>query len=83
MYNEGEDISYTFLSIWCWKNHFNEKSNKNIIISKFQYHILRTPRSNEVNGVDYYFVSKLEFKKLIDKNSFYEYAKIYETIMGP
>ena len=45
-------------------------------------HTTRLPRSNEINGVDYYFVSELEFKKLIDKNSFYEYAKIYENYYG-
>ena len=45
-------------------------------------HTTRQPRSNEVNGVDYYFVSVEEFQKLIAKNSFYEYAKIYENYYG-
>ena len=45
-------------------------------------HTTRSPRSNEVNGVDYYFVSDQKFKKLINENSFYEYAKIFENFYG-
>ena len=45
-------------------------------------HTTRTPRSNEVDGVDYYFVSKEKFKELIDKGKFYEYAKIFENYYG-
>ena len=42
----------------------------------------RPPRSNEVDGVDYYFVTKAEFKKMIKENKFYEYAKIFENYYG-
>ncbi len=42
----------------------------------------RPPRSNEVDGVDYNFVKKQEFEKLIKKNAFYEYAKIFENYYG-
>ena len=45
-------------------------------------HTTRIPRSNEVDGVDYHFVSKENFKKLIDQNQFYEYAKILKIIMA-
>ena len=45
-------------------------------------HTTRTPRSNEVDGVDYHFVSKEKFKELIDKGKFYEYAKIFENYYG-
>ena len=45
-------------------------------------HTTRIPRSNEVDGVDYHFVSKENFKKLIDQNQFYEYAKIFENYYG-
>ena len=45
-------------------------------------HTTRKPRSNEVNGVDYYFVSSEEFEELINKNKFYEYAKIFENYYG-
>ena len=45
-------------------------------------HTTRTPRSNEVDGVDYHFVSKDKFKELIDDGKFYEYAKIFENYYG-
>ena len=45
-------------------------------------HTTRSPRSNEVEGVDYYFVTNKEFKKLIDENKFYEYAKIFDNYYG-
>ena len=45
-------------------------------------HTTRSPRSNEVDGVDYHFVSNEKFKKLINENKFYEYAKIYENYYG-
>tara|TARA_X000000950_G_scaffold91642_1_gene115368 strand:+ start:106 stop:696 length:591 start_codon:yes stop_codon:yes gene_type:complete len=45
-------------------------------------HTTRTPRSNEIDGVDYFFVSKLKFKELIEKKKFYEYAKIFDNYYG-
>ena len=45
-------------------------------------HTTRKPRSNEVNGVDYHFVTHKEFKELINNNEFYEYAKIFENYYG-
>ena len=42
----------------------------------------RLPRSNEVDGVDYYFVSHEKFKELIKENKFYEHAKIFENYYG-
>ena len=45
-------------------------------------HTTRLPRSNEVDGVDYHFVSREKFKKLINENKFYEYAKIFENYYG-
>jgi len=45
-------------------------------------HTTRPPRSNEVDGVDYHFVSKKTFQSLIDKNEFYEYAKIFDNYYG-
>ncbi len=38
----------------------------------------RTPRSNEVDGIDYHFVSKDKFMSLVNNEKFYEYAKIFE-----
>jgi guanylate kinase len=45
-------------------------------------HTTRMPRTNEVDGVDYNFISKDEFKKLVDANEFYEHAKIFENYYG-
>ncbi len=45
-------------------------------------HTTRKPRSNEVNGVDYHFISNEEFKEYIEKNEFYEYAKIFDNYYG-
>ena len=45
-------------------------------------HTTRKPRTNEIDGVDYFFVSKNEFENLIKKNEFYEYAKIFENYYG-
>jgi len=45
-------------------------------------HTTRKPRYNEVNGKDYYFVSKKEFDELIKKKSFFEYADIFDNSYG-
>ena len=45
-------------------------------------HTTRKPRPNEVDGVDYYFVSHEKFKKLINEGKFYEYAKIFDNFYG-
>ena len=45
-------------------------------------HTTRPPRSNEIDGVDYNFVSKEQFEELIKKKEFYEYAKIFENYYG-
>ena len=45
-------------------------------------HTTRAPRSNEIDGVDYYFVSEDKFKELIKNNEFYEHAKIFGNYYG-
>ena len=45
-------------------------------------HTTRKPRSNEIDGIDYTFVSKDKFEKLIKNQEFYEYAKIFENYYG-
>ena len=45
-------------------------------------HTTRSPRSNEVDGIDYHFISKKKFEELIKSNKFYEYAKIFENYYG-
>ena len=45
-------------------------------------HTTRKPRSNEIDGVDYHFVSKDKFERLIKENNFYEHAKIFDNYYG-
>ena len=45
-------------------------------------HTTRKPRPNEVDGVDYHFISKEKFESLIKKKEFYEYAKIFDNYYG-
>ena len=45
-------------------------------------HTTRPARSNEVEGVDYHFINIKNFKKLINQEEFYEYAKIFENYYG-
>ena len=45
-------------------------------------HTTRKPRSNEVHGKDYYFVSDNEFKELIKKEEFLEHAKVFNNYYG-
>ena len=45
-------------------------------------HTTRLPRENEIDGVDYHFVTKKKFENLIDSKSFYEFAKIFENYYG-
>ena len=45
-------------------------------------HTTRKPRTNEVNGKDYFFVNKEEFKDLVDKGEFLEHAKVFENYYG-
>ena len=45
-------------------------------------HTTRKPRPNEVDGVDYFFVSQEKFKKYISEGKFYEYAKIFDNYYG-
>ena len=45
-------------------------------------HTTRKPRTNEVNGKDYFFVNQEEFKNLVDKGEFLEHAKVFENYYG-
>jgi|TARA_B110000881_G_scaffold191659_1_gene183786 guanylate kinase len=45
-------------------------------------HTTRLPRSNEVDGVDYHFVSHKDFESLINQDKFYEHAKIFDNYYG-
>ena len=56
------------------------ENNTNFTISIS--HTTRKPRFNEINGKDYYFVSRQEFEDLIKKNNFFEYANIFDNCYG-
>ena len=56
----------------------SEKKNFKISIS----HTTRKPRVNETNGVDYFFISKENFQKLIDEKAFLEYANVFKNLYG-
>ena len=56
------------------------ENNKNFAISIS--HTTRKPRPNEINGKDYYFVSKKEFEDLLKENNFFEYANIFNNWYG-
>ena len=45
-------------------------------------HTTRKPRSNEVDGIDYFFISESEFEKKIEEGQFYEHAKIFDNYYG-
>jgi len=42
----------------------------------------RTPGPGEVDGRDYYFVSKEEFQKQIEADNFFEYAEVFNNFYG-
>ena len=56
----------------------SKRNNFQISIS----HTTRKPRLNETDGKDYFFVSKTQFKNLIDENKFLEYAKVFNNYYG-
>ena len=45
-------------------------------------HTTRKPRSNEVDGKDYFFVKDEEFRRLIKNDEFLEYAKVFNNYYG-
>ena len=45
-------------------------------------HTTRKPRENEANGKDYFFINEKEFKDLINKEDFLEYAKVFNNFYG-
>ena len=45
-------------------------------------HTTRNPRPNEVDGIDYHFVSREKFQSLLKDRSFYEHAEIFGNYYG-
>jgi guanylate kinase len=45
-------------------------------------HTSRPPRGQEKNGVEYHFVSKESFQKMVENEEFVEWAEIYQDLYG-
>ena len=56
------------------------KKTKNLCVSVS--HTTRPPRPDEVNGINYYFVSINEFEEMIKNNSFVEHATVFDNHYG-
>ena len=56
----------------------SQKKNFEISIS----HTTRSPRPNEKQNDDYFFVDEEEFKRLIKNEEFLEYAKVFNNLYG-
>lgn len=42
----------------------------------------RKPRPNEVEGEDYHFVDELEFRAMVNRQEFLEYAQVFDNFYG-
>ena len=42
----------------------------------------RAPRAGEVHGVDYFFVSRAEFQRMVDSDAFAEWAEVHGNLYG-
>ncbi len=60
------------------KKLLQEVDNLSISISATS----RQPRGQEVDGVDYHFLTKEEFEKRIKENKFLEYATVHDNYYG-
>ena len=56
------------------------QNTKNLCVSVS--HTTRLPRVDEVNGINYYFVSIDEFDEMIKKNAFVENAMVFDNHYG-
>ena len=56
----------------------SKEKNYKISIS----HTTRAPRSNEIDGVDYFFITQESFQNLINKDAFLEYANVFKNLYG-
>ena len=54
--------------------------NSNYVISVS--HTTRLPRTSEINGKDYFFVSREKFLNLIKNEEFLEHAKVFNNFYG-
>ena len=56
------------------------KNAKNLCVSVS--HTTRPPRPDEVNGINYYFVSINEFEEMVKQNAFIEHAMVFDNHYG-
>ncbi len=56
----------------------SNKNNFKVSIS----HTTRKPRTNEINGKDYYFINNNEFETMIKNDEFIEHAKVFDNLYG-
>ena len=56
------------------------KNAKNLYVSVS--HTTRPPRLDEINGINYYFVSINEFEEMIKNNAFVEHATVFDNHYG-
>ncbi len=42
----------------------------------------RNPRPQEINGIDYHFVTIPDFQAMLEQNTFLEYAKVFDNYYG-
>jgi guanylate kinase len=56
------------------------KKTQNLYVSVS--HTTRTPRPDEVNGINYYFISINEFEEMIKNNAFVEHAIVFGNHYG-
>lgn len=56
------------------------ESNPNIKVSVSA--TTRKPRAGEVDGTNYFFLSKEQFEEMIAREEFLEYAKVYDNYYG-
>ena len=84
MLNDGENIMVILSSpSGVGKTTISKKIEQKYQSFKISVsHTTRAPRSNEIDGVDYHFISNEKFKQLIKDKKFYEYAKIFENYYG-
>lgn len=61
-------------------NEFMKRNSADFILSVSC--TTRNPRPGEVDGVNYFFISKEEFEQNINENKFLEYAKFAENYYG-
>ncbi|NLA76083.1 MAG: guanylate kinase [Deltaproteobacteria bacterium] len=45
-------------------------------------HTTRRPRDGEIEGRDYFFIDKEEFREMINSNAFVEWARVYDDFYG-